>query len=731
MNLLANLSLRLKLYLSFGATSLVLILVVGIGLYNIKATEQITSRVIDLRAPTAKGAVELVNGLNASLANLRGYMLLGKDQFKSDRAANWQEQIEPALEKMTEFSQNWTVSANKEKLARIKQLFAQLKQAQVEIEEIYYKPQNLPAQQLLVNEAMPQANIIVREITAMIDAEMQQESNVERKKLLGIMADVRGSYALSLANIRAFLLTGDANYRQTFDTTWAKNSRRFSDLQASQQLMTSAQATSFGKLSAARTVFAPLPPQMFDIRSGDAWNVGNSWLGTKAAPLATEIESLLSAMAANQAGLMQTDSAAAKDAVTLLTTKMQILLGIGLLLSAVFAFAVTRAITKPINLTLNMIEELGRGNLDLRLDTDRHDEMGKMATAMNTFADNMRDEVLTAFNRLAEGDFSFKAHGVISKPLANANQGLIESMLQVQEASDQISSGAVQVADSSTTLANGATQQAAALEEISASMTQMNEQTSNNAANAATANQLVGDAKQSAEKGNQQMQSMVNAMGEIKDAGQNISKIIKVIDEIAFQTNLLALNAAVEAARAGQHGKGFAVVAEEVRNLAARSAKAAQETTALIEGSVEKTDNGAHIADQTAAALSEIVDGVTKVSDLVAEIAAASHEQSLGIEQVNAGLHQLEDVNQQATSTSEESAAIAEELSSQTETLQQMLSRFNLGQNLMAISNTGSTPETARPVQQSALPSTAVNDNWGGIENSHEIKLDDDDFGKY
>lgn len=216
------------------------------------------------------------------------------------------------------------------------------------------------------------------------------------------------------------------------------------------------------------------------------------------------------------------------------------------------------------------------------------------------------------------------------------------------------------------------------MEELTASITEVASQTKENALNASVASGLVLSAQASAGNGNNQMKVMLKSMEQINESSESISKIIKVIDDIAFQTNILALNAAIEAARAGQAGKGFAVVAEEVRNLAARSADAAKQTSGLIEGSINSVISGAKIASDTADSLNDIVIGVAKVAELVGEIASASNEQATAISQINKGIEQVSQVIQTNSATAEESAAASEELSSQAELLKNSVGEFKL-----------------------------------------------------
>lgn len=251
---------------------------------------------------------------------------------------------------------------------------------------------------------------------------------------------------------------------------------------------------------------------------------------------------------------------------------------------------------------------------------------------------------------------------MIARSISNPINKIVESL---RIGSEQVASASGEISSASQSLAEGATEQASSLEETSASLEQIASMTKQNADNALTANTMMSESRIRVSEGVSSMKEMVTAMDSIKESSGEISKIIKVIEEIAFQTNLLALNAAVEAARAGEHGKGFAVVAEEVRNLAQRSATASKDTATLIENAVTKANQGGEIVKKAAAALDSIAESSKKVGDLVGEIAAASKEQSSGIDQVNSAVSQMDQVTQKNAAVAEESASASEELNAQ------------------------------------------------------------------
>ncbi len=262
---------------------------------------------------------------------------------------------------------------------------------------------------------------------------------------------------------------------------------------------------------------------------------------------------------------------------------------------------------------------------------------------------------------------------LISRKLTGNLSSIISSL---SAGSQQVSSAASQITSASQSLAQGATEQAAGLEETSSSLEEMSSMTKQNADNAVQANTLAAQAKSTAHNGASAMTRMAGAINDIQKSSDETAKIIRVIDEIAFQTNLLALNAAVEAARAGEAGKGFAVVAEEVRNLAMRSAEAAKNTSALIEQSVQNSRNGVVICGEVKKNLDEIVVSISKTSDLVGEIAAASKEQAQGVEQINTAVSQMDKITQQNAANAEESASASQQLSAQAESLNQIVAQL-------------------------------------------------------
>ncbi len=281
--------------------------------------------------------------------------------------------------------------------------------------------------------------------------------------------------------------------------------------------------------------------------------------------------------------------------------------------------------------------------------------------------------------------------------IANLNGTISQTNVVVE----QVVPSVEQMRAISQSLASSAEEQSSAAEEVAASLEETDAQVKSNAESANVANQLASAASGVASVGQDKMKAMTKAMDAIAVSSREIAKIIKVIDEIAFQTNLLALNAAVEAARAGQHGQGFAVVAQEVRNLAGRSARAARETAELIEDAGRRVEEGVGIADETATALSEIVQNVVKVKDLVAEIAAASEDQAKGVAQVSGAMIQVNQGAQGASQQSEELASTADELGQLARVLRNQVARFKLReQRAFAPALAGMTPEMLRQMAE-------------------------------
>lgn len=343
---------------------------------------------------------------------------------------------------------------------------------------------------------------------------------------------------------------------------------------------------------------------------------------------------------------------------------------------------------KPIDEVSEVMNEISHGNLSATVNGYYQGKFDSLKQSVNNMGSNLESivtEISTVTGEIGNGNLNIEninAFGGDFNAISNALNTIVETLNSllgdINSASEQVNAGANQVSQSSQALAQGSTEQASSIQELTASITEIADQTKNNAVDANKARELAMDAMGNAEKGNAQMTEMQRSMVDINKSSEDISKIIKVIDDIAFQTNILALNAAVEAARAGQHGKGFAVVAEEVRTLAARSADAAKETTGLIEGSISKVQEGTKIADETAGALDEIVGGIAKVNDLIGNIATASNEQATGIAQINMGVEQVAQVVQQNSATAEESAAASEELSGQSVLLKNMIDQFQL-----------------------------------------------------
>ena len=382
------------------------------------------------------------------------------------------------------------------------------------------------------------------------------------------------------------------------------------------------------------------------------------------------------------------------------------------------AFVMSRTIRLTTKDLRNAANALAEGNVDVELVKRYNDEFGEVIDDFQKVVDNTRYQAQIA-QEVADGNMIVDVEPRCEKDLMGlALQQMVaknrSTLTNIKEAVYQVTTSSSQVASASEALAQGSTEQASAIEEITASIDDVAEKTKQNASQANAAADMMSKTIGEVQKGNEEMQRMVMAMLEINDASENISKIIKVIDDIAFQTNILALNAAVEAARAGDAGKGFAVVAEEVRNLAAKSSAAAAETAEMIQDSMKKVEIGTAIANTTAVTLDEITEVVKKSEGIVTQIAEASNYQATAIAQIDRAIEQVSQVVQNNSATSEQCAAASVELSGQASRMRDLISVYKLDDNMESYVN-------EKPAMES----------YGNVSDNEQIISLGEGFGKY
>ncbi len=406
---ITNNTIGKKIAWGFVLLGLILSGVVGGTFFEMKEVQSRFNRVTNLRVVTAETTLKMLNGVNQSLAALRGWIILKQNQFKENRRNAWDQEIRPSFNVLRDLSRKWTDSQNVKYLQLIEGKLDAFQKIQTEIEFNASTLQNTPAQKILVETVVPASEQYLAQITSLIDQELIIDEGESRKMFLGILADLRGSMASAISNIRGFLITQDPKFKIQFEQEWNKNSRRFKDLLSQQDLMTQQQRLAFEKIVEAREIIQPLPEKMFEILESPNWNKAQYLLSTKAIPLSKEIISLLKSMAESQVLLRNKDLQETQKGLNATLNFGFLFLFFGLLACAFLGFRITRSVSLPIQEAIKVSDRIAEGHLDESFKISGSEEVEHLGQTLET----MRQNLLWERNRLQDEKWVQTQYGIL------------------------------------------------------------------------------------------------------------------------------------------------------------------------------------------------------------------------------------------------------------------------------------------------------------------------------